>query len=101
MTPERVRTFALDRLPETLYPKKFHGTAREVREQRRAPLRDLTVTVRRILALTQKLYKGGYDKRVHPVNEALRVGDWVYVVCGSCAGTDTPLLSWLMAYWTV
>lgn len=77
--PDRVRTFALDKLPGSPYPKEFTGTARQVREARRAHLRNLAFTVRKNLDLAQKRYKRGYDKRVTPVNEALRIGDWVYV----------------------
>ena len=79
VTPERVRTFALDRLPESPYPKKFEGTAREIREQRRAHLRDLAFTVRKNLEMAQRRYKKSYDRRVNTVNQALRAGDWVYV----------------------
>lgn len=79
VTPDRVRTFVLDRLPESPYPKKFTGDPRQVREVRRAHLRDLAFRVRKNLDLAQKRYKRGYDKRVLPSNQDLRTGDWVYI----------------------
>lgn len=79
VTPDRVRTFVLDRLPESPYPKKFTGDPRQVREARRAHLRDLAFRVRKNLDLAQKRYKRGHDKRVLPANQDLRTGDWVYI----------------------
>lgn len=79
VAPDRVRTFALDRLPESPYPKQFTGDPRQAREARRAHLRNLAFKVRKNLDLAQRRYKKGYDNRVQPAHQALRVGDWIYV----------------------
>lgn len=39
----------------------------------------MAFTVRNNLFMSQRRYKEVYDKRVKTVNQALRVGDWVYV----------------------
>lgn len=41
VVPERVRTFSLDQLPQSPYPKQFTATARQMREARRSHFRDL------------------------------------------------------------
>lgn len=61
--PERVRTFTLDMMPESPYPKKFEGTAREIREQRRAHLHGLACMVRKNLDMAQKWYWNSFDNR--------------------------------------
>lgn len=79
VVPERVRSYALDQLTSSPYSKKFTGSAKQMREARRAHLRDLAFKVRNNLELAQKRYKKSYDRRVNTVNETLKAGDWVYV----------------------
>lgn len=83
VAPERVRNYSLDRLPASPYPKEVPKTARAAREYHRALLRNLVHQVRKALASAQRRYKKAYDKRVRPVNKALRVGDWAYVETGA------------------
>lgn len=79
MTPERVCTFALDRLPESAYPSKLKGTAQANWSQRRAHLRGLTFQVRKNHELAQRRYRKSDDKEVNTVNKPRRVGEWIKV----------------------
>jgi len=79
VVPERVRTLALDRLPKGTYSQTVPRTAREARDQQRGHLRNLITQVRAALATAQRRYKRNFDKRVRPVNEALKIGDLVFV----------------------
>jgi len=79
VVPERGRTLALDRLPNDPYRKTVPRTAREAREQQRGHLRNLITQVRAALATAQRRYRRNFDKRVRPVNQALKICDWVFV----------------------
>jgi len=79
VAPERVRTLALERLPKDPYPRTTPRTAREAREQQRGHLRDLITQVRAALATAQRRHKRNFNKRVRPVNKALKIGDLVFV----------------------
>jgi len=75
VVPERVRTLALERLPKDPYAEIVPRTAREAREQQRGHLRNLITQVRAALATAQRRYKRNFDKRVRPVNKALKIGN--------------------------
>jgi len=79
VVPEPVRKLALERLPEDLYAQTVPRTARKEREQQRDHLRNLILQVRAALATAQRRYQGNFEKRVRPVNKAVKIGDWVLV----------------------
>lgn len=80
VVPDRVRTMSLERLPASPYPSTgAPKTAKDWREYQRARIRNLVYKVRLALAASQRRYKRAYDARVHEVNKAIEVGDWVYL----------------------
>lgn len=79
VVPDRVKNLSLERLPKTAHPDRAGLTPKDIREDYRVRLWELVLKVRKALAVAQARYKRNYDKSVQPVNQALQVGDWVYV----------------------
>jgi len=78
-TPERVRSFSVERMLGSPTPEETDGSPRAIREVIRARLRNLIHKVRRSLTLAQRRYKRSYGARVRPVNKEVRAGEWVLV----------------------
>jgi len=79
VTPECVRSLAVERMVGSSTPEKTDGSPRAVREGIRAQLRNLIHKVRKSLTLSQQRFKRNYDARVRPVNRDVHEGDWVFV----------------------
>jgi len=69
---------ALERLPKNPYPQTVPRTAREERERQRGHLCCLITQVKAAFATAQRRYKSNLEKRVRPVNKALKIGNWVF-----------------------
>jgi len=79
VVPDRVRTFAVERLPKNPFPQTVPRMTLAEREQQRGHLRNLITQVRATLATAQRRYERNFKKRVRPVNKALKIGNWVFV----------------------
>jgi len=78
VTPERVRSFYVERMVGSPTPEETDGNPRAIREVIRARLRNLIHEVRRSLTLAQRRYNN-YDAHVRPVNKDVQAGDSVFV----------------------
>jgi len=70
---------ALERLSKVPYPQTVPRTALETREQQRCHIRNLITQVRAALATAQRRFMRNFEKRVRPVNKALKISYWVFL----------------------
>lgn len=73
---ELVRNVALERVPNDPLPQTLPTTARGARKQQRRNIRNLITQVRAAHATPKRSYKQSSDKRVRPVNKAVKINDW-------------------------
>jgi len=79
MSPRRLQTIGMERMPRLRQAEERTEDASTAAEQYVEDLQALIQAVRRGLGKAQSTYKRAFDARIKETNNSVKAGDWVYL----------------------